>query len=35
LMLIATLRELRESYAKWRSDAKDNEAKNVTMGSPQ
>jgi len=35
LMLIATLRELRESYAKWRSAAKDNEARTVTVGSPQ
>ena len=35
LMLIATLRELRESYARWRSAAKDNETKNVTTGSRQ
>ncbi len=35
LMLIATLRELRESHLKWKSAAKDHKIKNVNMGSSQ
>jgi TRAP-type transport system small permease protein len=35
LMLIATLRELRESYSKLRSPARDDQAKNTKMGSFQ